>query len=285
MQVSIIIPCHNGGLVLKKTLEAIYRQKTDKQFEVILLDSSLHQDEITKKLREIYPVRWYQIAPSDFNHGGTRDFGASKSQGEFLIFINKDATPATEDWLELMLQPMIDNQDVYATQGGIWEEDTVPRFFWHCGGSRFNFTSEAAGWMARYFHIGFSTVNCAIRKSVWEKYPFGRTDICEDKKFQKAVHTLEKRIVYAKGRVYHTHDYNYREIKNLCENYGYGWRLMNENYQLQSVVRDMLIMRNYKELWIAFKQRRRLTFAAWVYPVMRPMWIYKGNHYNKSLCK
>lgn len=285
MQVSIIIPCHNGGSILKKTLDAIYKQKTKKKFEVILLDSSAIPDIITTKLRDIYPVRWYRISPEEFNHGLTRDFGATKATGHFLIFINKDAIPATDDWLDLMVQPLLDDPEVYATQGEIWEDDAVPRFFWHCGGDRFNFTSEARSWMERYYNLGFSTVNCAIRKSVWNKNHFGETDICEDKKFQKAVHTSEKRIVYSKGRVYHTHDYSYREIRNLCENYGYGWRIMDEKYLLKAAIKDMFILENYKELWNAFRQHRKLTFAEWVYPFMRPIWIYKGNHYNKNIRK
>lgn len=285
MQVSIIIPSHNGGQILRKTITKIYQQKTSKLFEVIILDSSPSTDEETLKLKKEYPVIVYTIHPKDFNHGLTRDFGASKASGEFLIFINKDATPCNEFWLDLMVQPMLDNLEVYATQGQIEEQDTAPRFFWHSGGNRFNFTSEATGWMKKYHNIGFSTVNCAIRRSVWEKHPFGKTDICEDKKFQKEIHTSIQRIVYAYGRVYHTHDYSYREIRNLCQNYGYGWKIMQENYSLQAAIKDILIENNYRELWHAFKLRKKLTFAEWIYPFMRPIWIYKGNHFNVSIKK
>mgnify|MGYP006175731343 CR=1 FL=1 len=52
---------------------------------------------------------------------------------------------------------------------------------------RIPFVGEADSrrWIERYYGIGFSTVNAAIRREVWERHPFGRAPIMEDKKWQR----------------------------------------------------------------------------------------------------
>ena len=47
-----------------------------------------------------YPAKCYEIPPSEFGHGKTRNYGASKGTGEFILFVTQDAKPADEYWLE-----------------------------------------------------------------------------------------------------------------------------------------------------------------------------------------
>lgn len=280
MNTSIIIPTCNGGELLRRTLKAIYSQKTKKSFEVIAVDSGSGEETIG--ILKEFPVRLIEIPNSEFNHGLTRDLGASKAKGEYLIFINQDAEPGDCHWLDLMIKPLMDNKAVAATQGGIQERDDMPRFFWTSVGERFYFTSESKNWIQRYHNMGFSTINCAIRRSVWEKHHFGSMYICEDKVFQRQVQIKGDEIVYAEGWVYHSHDYNYGQLKKRCQDEGHGWQLLGEEYSIKQAVRDTCIFKNYKILVCGILTRKVRKWSEMAYPIMRPWWVYRGNHLNNS---
>lgn len=53
-----------------------------------------------------YPCRLFQIEPSEFGHGKTRNYGASKGNGTYIIFITQDALPATDTWLQNFIDAM-----------------------------------------------------------------------------------------------------------------------------------------------------------------------------------
>lgn len=281
MDVSIIIPTYNGGELLRRTLQAIFNQETNKDFEVVVIDSGSALP--TKQILKEFPIRLIEIPNSEFNHGLTRDLGAEKSTGEFLIFINQDAEPGDRNWLDLMVAPFAADSKIAAVQGGIRERLDMSRFFWDSCGERFYFTSESKHWISRYFNMGFSTVNCALRKSIWEQYPFGKMDIFEDKGFQSQIHNHSQAIVYSDGFVYHTHDYNYRQLRSRCQDEGYGWRLVGENYSLAQAIADTFYWPNYKELIKGLRQGKVKKFSEVVFPFLRPIWVYKGNHFNHSL--
>jgi rhamnosyltransferase len=281
MNVSIIIPTYNGGELLGKTLAAIFAQQTSKSFEVVIIDSGSKPD--TLEIIRQFPVRLFEIPNSEFNHGATRDMGAEKSEGEFLILINQDATPGNSEWLDLMVKPMLDNPEIAAVQGGIKERDDMGRFFWESCGERFYFTSESKNWIARFHNMGFSTVNCAIRRSIWQSHPFGKISIFEDKAFQQQIHDQGTEIVYSDGFVYHTHDYTYSQLRRRCEDEGYGWSLVGESYGLVQALQDTFIIKNYRELLRGIRDREVKKWSEIVYPFMRPFWLYKGNHFNQDL--
>lgn len=281
MHVSIIIPTHNGGDLLRRSLQAIYGQQTTKTYEVILVDSSSGPE--TQQIFRQFPVQLHRIPQREFNHGLTRDLGATHATGEFLLFLNQDAEPGNDRWLDLMVQPMIDNPAIAATQGGIRERSDIPRFFWDSCGERFYFTHESTSWIRRYHNIGFSTVNCGIRRTVWEAHPFGKMDIMEDKGFQRRVHLEGHEIVYSEGWVYHTHDYNFEQLRRRCQDEGYGWRLVGETYSLATALRDTFLWKNYVDLARGLSRRDLTKFSEVIFPLLRPYWVYKGNRFNGSL--
>ena len=94
MDVSIVIPTKNGGHLFEKVLDAVFKQKTEYEYEVICVDSG-SKDGTLDVIRK-YPCRLFQIEPSEFGHGKTRNYGASKGNGTYIIFITQDALPATD---------------------------------------------------------------------------------------------------------------------------------------------------------------------------------------------
>lgn len=282
-EVSIIIPAKNGGPLFGKVLAKIFTQQVSFPFEVVVVDSGSREEDL--QMIRSYPVRLHQIPPKEFNHGLTRDLGASLTRGEFLIFMNQDALPCDEHWLSRMIEPFRADPELAAVQGGQREVEDGPRFYWDSMGARFYFTRESEGWIKHYKGIGFSTVNAAMRRSAWEACPFGETVMMEDKKWQRAATERGFKIFDCyHACVYHTHDYDTRGFSKRCQQEGFGWRLVGVRYRFWDMLCDTVSLPKYKELLRGLRKtskRQVRTVAEFLYPFLRPWLVFKGNRLNR----
>ena len=105
MDVTIVIPTKNSGKRLDDVLRAVFTQKTNLKYEVICVDSG-SKDETLSIISKYKEVKLYQIPSSEFGHGKTRNYGASKGTGEFIQFITQDAVPASDTWMQNMIDAM-----------------------------------------------------------------------------------------------------------------------------------------------------------------------------------
>lgn len=283
MEVSIIIPTYNGGELLYRTLRSIYSQKTEKTFEVIAIDSG--SDSSTLDILHQYPIKLIQIPQGSFNHGLSRDRAAEDTVGEFLIFINQDAEPKNRAWLDLMVAPFSWNADIVAVQGKIQERTGGPKFFWGSSGNSFYYTFESREWLKKHHNLSFSTVNCAMRRSIWEQYRFGKMAILEDKGFQKRIHITGREIAFSEGTVWHTHDYNYWQLRKRCLDEGYGWRLVGEKYRVGHCLQDLFLWQKYRVLFQGIVEGEVNKPSEVLFPLLRPLWIFLGNRCRSDLCR
>ncbi len=279
--VSIVIPSKNGGERLGEALAQIFRQEVPFSFEVIVIDSG--SDEKTLNIIREFPVRLHCIPPFEFDHGLTRDLGASLARGEHLVFLNQDAVPCGTKWLVGLVEPLILSDEYAAVQGGNEERERVEKFFWDSCGRKFYFTRPSERWIARYDGIGFSTVNAAIRKRVWRELPFGEAPIMEDKKWQKAAVARDCKILYrSDAKVLHSHDYDLKGLFQRCQREGYGWRLAGEKYGLFAMLYDLLSLRKYGLLLRGLWRGEVRSLAEILYPFLRPLLEFKGNRVNSK---
>lgn len=281
--VSVILPTRNGGPRLGLALQEIFRQQLDVPFEVLCVDSA-SDDENLARMRA-FPVRLESIPPESFDHGLTRDLGARLARGRVLVFLNQDAVPVDRLWLHRMTAPLLRPGRYAAVQGGIRE---VPErdhvFYWHSCGPRFYFTSESEGWIAKHAGIGFSTVNAALRREVWEALPFGWAPILEDKKWQAAA--AERGLAIAdlsEAAVWHSHTYDMRTLWRRVASEGFGWRLLGERYALSRMLRDLGHAATWR-LWLeGLKSGEMATLAERLFPMIRPMALYWGNRWARQV--
>src|SRR6266508_3231855 len=87
--VSVIILTRNGMPLVECCLHSVLDQETSWPFEVIVIDSG--STDGTLELVKSLPVELIRIKPEEFNHGRTRNLGASQAKGEFVIFLVQDA--------------------------------------------------------------------------------------------------------------------------------------------------------------------------------------------------
>ena len=285
-EVSVIIPTLNGNGLLTRCLGAISTQRVDRPFEVICVDSGSRAEDL--EMIRGCGARLVRIDEASFNHGLTRDLGASLARGRILVFLNQDAIPRDERWLQRLTEPLFADGGPAAVQGGIFElphdDGIVRRFFWDSCGERFYFTRESRRWISRYHGIGFSTVNAALRRDVWEAIPFGWAPIMEDKKWQREVleagYHIEARHEAA---VFHTHDYDLPSLIRRCRSEGMGWRFLGEPYTLSDTLRDMAHPRVYRELIAGLARRRARTPAELLFPWIRPWMLWIGNRWSRDV--
>jgi len=211
-RISIIMRSKNDALVIKETMAMVAKQR-EKDFELINIDSG-SEDGTLDVIREHNPNP-IEIAPSEYVPGRVLNMGARKATGSILVFLNSDATPESEFWLERLIAPL-DEPDVGAVYGRqISRPDTRPLFrrdnenaFPSPDAQRARSLLGNASWQNF-----FSMANSATRRDVWERFPF-REEIqySEDIEWANRLREGGLRVVYVpEAGAYHSHNYTLKQ--------------------------------------------------------------------------
>lgn len=222
LDVSIVIPTKNGGTLFEKVLEAVFHQNTEYRYEVICVDSG-SRDGTLDVIRK-YPCRLFQIEPSTFGHGRTRNYGASKGTGRYIVFLTQDALPASEFWLQNMIDAMkldpeivggfgihypypdcnlLDQRDLTIHFKNFGETNTV---FYLDDPERYQKEESY-----RHYLSFFSDNNSCVRRDIFEKYPYEDVNFAEDQIWaRKMIEMGYKKIYCPYAPVYHSHNFPLR---------------------------------------------------------------------------
>jgi rhamnosyltransferase len=219
--VTIAIPTFNAQEYLKELLESVFTQKTKRSVEVLVIDSG-SSDQTLEILKDYPKVRLHQIPNSEFGHGRTRNLAVELAQGEYILFLTQDATPAHKYWLEAMVEPFVISDKVAAIVGkqiprpdcaatikrevfsvfkGLGPDDAITLH-------RKNAITKEMNLVNTFL----SNTNSAVRKDIHEKIPFRDVNYAEDQGL--GVDLLEAGYykAYAPlGAVNHSHNYGVRE--------------------------------------------------------------------------
>jgi rhamnosyltransferase len=276
-RISVVIPTFRGGPRLLDVLDAVFAQVGTPTFEVVCVDSGSPAEEVAAMRAR--GARVASIPNEAFDHGLTRDLGAKVGRGEVLVFLNQDAMPCNRYWLSLLTEPLLRPGRHDAIQGGIVEiPERAGRFFWDSGGDRFYYTRETSSWMADYSGLGFSTVNCAIRRSAWEAIHFGWAPIMEDKKWQARA-TRQGRSIGQRHQaaVAHSHDWTSGGLWRRCRAEGEGWALLDRPYTFGDMIHDLRHAPTWRTWAAALRHRQLRSRAEVLFPLIRPLALWRGS--------
>ncbi|HFI0535317.1 TPA: glycosyltransferase family 2 protein [Streptococcus suis] len=118
IKATVFIPVYNGeNDHLEETLTALYNQKTDFEWNVLIIDSGSCDNsvKIIRKFHDKYNnLTLKEIDKSEYSHGGTRQLAAEISDGEYMVYLSQDAVPYNQNWLTEMLKPFEISEKIVA---------------------------------------------------------------------------------------------------------------------------------------------------------------------------
>ena len=238
---SVLIPVKNGEPLLGPVLDAVLQQQTPWAFEVVVVDSGSKDNSV--ELARERGVRVEEILPSEFGHGRTRNYLASLSHGDFLVFITQDARPADTHWLRRLVEGCDSAPDVAGAFGPhrahpgarLVTQRELQEHFAGFGNTlsrvrmedRERFDREVGH---RQFLHFFSNNNSCLRRTVWERLPFPDVMFAEDQTWMLAAIKAGCSKAYVpEAAVYHSHDFgvwetlqrNFDEASSFQRDFGY----------------------------------------------------------------
>lgn len=197
-EISIIIRTKNEERLIGQTLEAVYQQEIDLPFEVIIIDSG-SKDQTLEIVRR-HPARLHQIEAEDFTYGRALNLGASLADGRYLVNISAHCIPTNNRWIANLLNGLSADSKIAAAYGGQVPIKGVNPF--EERSLLATFTPDTNG----VIRSPFSNSNCAIRKDVWEKFPFDEKASFGEDFIWSQMLPQEYRIKYVpEAAVYHSH--------------------------------------------------------------------------------
>jgi len=279
--ITIGIPCRDGGPILQRALDQVFAQQTRRSFEVVAFDSG--STDGTLENLEARRVRVVSIDQAKFDWGRLRERMFDEAAGAIVVNLSQDAVPARADWLERLIAPL-ENEAVGVSCGSsIPDPDRhFPQFQWEKNGYYY-FTREIAKFTERYGK-GLSFANTAVRRSVWESLRIEPQATGEDFGFQMKLHAAGVPIAFPDDApVLHHHNYTLRGVYRRCRNEGLALREMGCGYTEVDLLADLLSHRKYVQWLRELKRGSLRSSAELLYPVLRPAAVYMGSRFARNM--
>jgi len=189
--VTVVIPTRNAGPDFEFTLEHLTNAKGIAALETIVVDSG--STDCTIELAEKYSARVFKIRPDEFNHGLTRNFGATQAGGDYVLFMVQDAIPMGDRWLYEMVRVMENDSRIAATtcrQVPRSDADLFACFSMWNHYRQLGFAQDIACSAPPEFHklpplerrrlAGLDNVCCLVKRPVFDDLKFKEMSYAED---------------------------------------------------------------------------------------------------------
>jgi len=239
-EVSVVIPTLNGQPAFARTVAALRRQSFPGAIEIIVIDSGSTDGTLETAARS--GARLLHVEKDAFDHGDTRNLAIHHARGPFIVLLSQDAEPMGERWLESIVRPLREDDEVAGVCGRLLPRPGMDLLLRrgveddlnHRPEPRTVAVASAAAFEAltpyeKRLHLNFHDVGSCLRRSVWERLPLPRTPFGEDLMWAKAVVENGHKLVYEpRAEVLHAHDYTLTSIYRRA--WWDGWlnrRLLN----------------------------------------------------------
>lgn len=207
-EISIIIRTFNEEKHLGNLLRAIEKQTYTKT-EVIVIDSG--SSDRTLEIARSFSIQVIEIPKQDFTFGYALNVGCRAAKGKYLVFVSAHVLPVDKEWLSSLVASFADKRvamvygrQVGAPQSKFSESRDFARLF---GAASENVSSP----------LSYpNNANSAVRRDVWEKYPFDEYLFgLEDIDFARKVTSQGFLVQYEpSAEVYHIHEERWPQVFN-----------------------------------------------------------------------
>ena len=104
--VSVIVPFHDGGELLRRCIVALQERSGYENWEALLVDNLSWEPETRAVLNRLTQDPRCRVVPypQPFNWASLNNFAAAHSKGDHLLFINADVEGRSDGWLRAMLE-------------------------------------------------------------------------------------------------------------------------------------------------------------------------------------
>ncbi len=263
---SLVVPVKNAASCLPELFGAVLEQKPHPPDEIVLVDS-MSDDNTAEVARGLYPA--VKIVPiHEFTHGGARNLGAREASGDILLLLTQDATPANDQWLARLLEPLDDPRvaAVYSRQLPRPDANPMECFFlqdrFPDGAAPVLRTRPEAGRKVSVEDVFFSNVSAAVRRDVLLRYPFDETLIMsEDQQMSHDVLMAGYAVAYQPlSRVRHSHNYTLGVCFRRYFDSVYSLSLLFDGHGMEKsvsmgaayIAREFKYMVRHAPLWLPY---------------------------------
>jgi rhamnosyltransferase len=203
--VSIVMRSFNEGWALCQTLPAL-RAQAHENWELIVIDSG-STDGSCELIGAARPAHFIQIKPHEYHPSRVLNQGMRLARSELVVFLNADATPQGNDWLGLLVQPLLHPLTAAVFGRQIPRPDCSAVFahdYERCFGEHRD--------SQRWDHF-FSMVSSGLRKDIWAKRGFREEmQYSEDDEYTRWCRAQGYGVVYVpESVVMHSHNYTPRQ--------------------------------------------------------------------------
>lgn len=218
--IDVIIPVYRPDEKLERLIERLNAQ-TVKPGHVFFMQTMVEPGEDERVRRILERADHAVITPvdkNDFDHGGTRNQGASLSEAEFMLFMTQDAVPVDDRLLENLHRAITSGEEIAAAYGRQLPDNKVGAVERYT--RQFNYPKESFVKSSKDLErLGIKTYFCSnvcamYRKKVYEELGgfVTRTIFNEDMILASSVIGAGYQIAYAAdAQVVHAHKYTYRQ--------------------------------------------------------------------------
>lgn len=223
----LIIPTYLPDQKLDLLLERIRKQRVQPN-RILLLNTVVPgKEDIVMPYIEKYGVEVHQIDQKEFDHGGTRDYGAGLSKADYIMFMTQDAVPVDNHLIVSLMKAFEEDEQIalcYARQIAGKHGDILEQYT-----REFNYPDRDIIKAKEDLEIMgikafFCSDVCAVyKKSVYDELGgfVKKTIFAEDAIMAYHMIMAGYKIKYSKdAKVIHSHNYSYRQ--QLRRNFDVG---------------------------------------------------------------
>lgn len=238
---SVVIPSYNAGEAFGPVLDMLARQSCDFAYDVLVVDSG-SRDQTCDLVRRYADrgIRLETIPNSEFQHGRTRNYAISQTEGEYVAVLTQDARPKDEHWLANLVggfakgprvAGVIGRHEAYPEHDPFTRRDMKEHFdqlalmspvvSLDVGLPSWIHPGSVPWWATLMF---YSDNNSAMARAVWKEIPYPEVEWGEDQVWAFEMLKLGFQKAYVDDAVvYHSHEFSAERQFSVSATEGAFW--------------------------------------------------------------